>query len=872
MDALAEPRARILSVDVFDTLLCRRVPKPTDAHLVLGRTLADKGLLKGHLTPRLFARLRVLAENEARAHKSEQAGTVEVSLEEICAGLAPSVTDRLSAEQLAALELDNEASLTFPDPEVVSHLRQISNDLRLIAVSDTYFSADQLRSIFRHHHIDDLGWSAIYTSSDWGAGKGGGLWERVVADVGDDAQAMVHAGDNPEADVVLAARAGVVGVHLPMSTDRFAALLERERIVGDLGDPSPWCDERLGDGGITAARRRASLLTPPISQPSPDEQVTWETGTAVLGPVFAGFSQWVHERAAAAGSDRALCVMREGQFLQRLLRGAPGVAGHHLALDTVRASREGCARASIYEGSEAELRTFLGRLNTPNGRQVATSLGLDPAEVPEIARLLSDLDRSGADDRTSGDAIVDLVLSDEGLLQGVVERSEVRRRRLIAHLVAAAGAGEGPVMVVDVGWGGTILETLQRMVDEEGEELSLHGLYLLAHIGSAGPLLRGSPLEGYLGDSGCVPFDLAGITGNPELVELVCMCDDGTFLEMGEDGDPVLAETWATAVQSDRRALLQEAILTFQSAWSSQRTPSAHFEALPAGKALLRRVLERFLSLPDREEIDAFGWWSHEENFGSHNVDRVVPTALRPTLHLRTAESLHLAPPNQLYWVGGAAGLVDPETADAVWLMRRGAIGPGRLNAGPDIGSAGILQMQPDGSEAVLAEVPLACNRRGACFVEWSGSAEGALDVRIRPSEHPAIVRLDWFEMVIHDRSGAPIGRSAWTPPDGAEGLLVHGATLLGPDIYAVDARTRVGSAAPPAAEAHSVTVSMGAYFLSVPRAPEGSESLVGVREQLAAARREIAELHATKLFRAAAAPRRLYGRMLGHRDRRRPR
>ena len=863
-DVLDSVNPRVLSFDVFDTLLWRRVPKPTDAHLLLGRNLADEGVLKPHVDPRIFARLRILAEEEARNRKSRLAGTSEVTLAEIYAVLTPGVTDRLSVSDMVAREVENERSLTFPDAALVAYI-QANRDRyeRLVAVSDTYLSEEEIRSLFARHGIDDLGFSAIYTSSERGTGKGARLWEHVVQDLAEAPGAIVHVGDNYEADVTAAQRVGVVGIHLPMNTNRFFEVGIRERIAGDVGEPSHWCDERWGDGGLTAVRRRATLLPAPDGISSPDEQVTWETGTAVLGPVFTGFAQWVHEQAAAIGAERALCVMREGRFLKRLLDGAEPVPSRQLAIHTVWASREACARASIYEGTEAELRTFLNRVKTPPPGQLASSLGLDPTDLPEFSALLRSFDESRVDEREAGESIIDLVLTRDDLLQAVLARSRSRRQRLVAHLREAAGPGPGPIALVDVGWAGTILESLQRMLEAEGDDLALHGFYLLAHIGSASRVLRGIALQGYLGDSGSIPFDIAGITGNPELAELACMCDEGSFLEMGSNGDPVLAPKAPTPLESERRALLQDGIVTFQSEWLRQRDPHALFETSPEARSALRRILERFVSQPDQQEAASFSWWGHEENLGSGNVERLVPLSLLPTLPYRTAESLHDAAAEELYWVGGAAALVDSETADSVLLMRRGAAIPGRFSSASDAGAAGISLTLSDGTEIPVGEIPILVNRQALSVVEWTGDLRSAAIVHIRPAEHSAVLRLDRLEIVSTDRWGSVVWKRTWSPTSDSGGIEVRRATALGDGTYVVDGRTRFDLATPHSRDALSLQITMAGAYLPIPdtRGPEGWAS-PDAADELAALRTEVAALHQTKLFRAAAVPRQIYGRL----------
>ena len=56
--AAADGRIRLLSIDVFDTLVWRRVPEPADVFLMLGLALAAGGKLAEDVSPAAFAELR----------------------------------------------------------------------------------------------------------------------------------------------------------------------------------------------------------------------------------------------------------------------------------------------------------------------------------------------------------------------------------------------------------------------------------------------------------------------------------------------------------------------------------------------------------------------------------------------------------------------------------------------------------------------------------------------------------------------------------------------------------------------------------------------------------------------------------------------
>ncbi|MBT4740408.1 MAG: haloacid dehalogenase, partial [Rhodospirillaceae bacterium] len=84
---LTAGRYKVLSLDVFDTLIWRRVPEPADIFYQVGRSLKDADLLAGQITVTQFAHLRVAAAKAARAKAEAKMGSREVLLVDIYAAL-----------------------------------------------------------------------------------------------------------------------------------------------------------------------------------------------------------------------------------------------------------------------------------------------------------------------------------------------------------------------------------------------------------------------------------------------------------------------------------------------------------------------------------------------------------------------------------------------------------------------------------------------------------------------------------------------------------------------------------------------------------------------------------------------------------------
>jgi FMN phosphatase YigB (HAD superfamily) len=857
--ALRDGSPRVLSLDCFDTLLWRRVPKPSDIHLLTGTKLCTAGLLASHISPHGYSHLRHLAEEEARRRQMYVSGSTEVTLEQIHAVLEPSVAVRPLGGATARAELEVERENVFADLRLANYVRELLKEvpLRLIAVSDSYFSPTQIRSLLDQPELHGLEFELVYTSSGTGTGKGAQLWDTVIEDLGVAPGEVVHIGDNEVADVQCARRLGLRAFHYPVSSERFVTVEIRERIVGTAPYPTQYCDAARGDAGLTAVRRRASWSALADGTVDVDSRVAWETGTSVFGPVFTGFAQWVQERSRDEGAQRLLFLMREGKFLKELVDKAAQAGEWSPTTRTAWVSREACARASVYDGLPAELEGFLDRLRPPSPLELAGSLGLDPAEVPAFDRLHDEFQRTPDRDAVAR-AFIDIVLDDAGLLEKVVVRSAERRARLMGYLRRIAGAGEGPVGLVDVGWSGSIQESLETMFHRSGDPIVFRGFYLLAHVGSSGRVLRGSHLQGFLGTTGTNPFDIAAITGGAEILELVSTSREGSLLEMGPDGEPILAAPVSGERERTCRELVQQGVLAYQDEWLSYRQPDMPtFETTPTGVDLLTRILKRFVSQPNLDEALAFGWWLHEENYGSEQAEPLVPARYRDTVAYRTAEDLHWAPMSDLHWTGGAAALVDHATTDAIFFMREGAIDPGRFSSPPQ-GACRVSVLAGD-QEISSASIPIVRNRRGLSLVEWRGPVVGATEVVLRPADTFTLFRLDRLAVV--DAEGAVESEPvfSWVLGSDPQRLRLTGLRWVSSQVMAIDGSSMITVGFPEPLNAPELRVTMEGAFLPVSTEQPDSPLSTDPEAENAALRQEIENLYHTKLFRLAAFPRRVY-------------
>lgn len=179
----------VLSFDVFDTLLFRKVRKPVD----IFRILEEKNGIFN------FASYRVQAEIAARNKKYSESGTYEVTLEEIYQ--MSELKCGFSPDALVKSECAEEMLCCYANPvlkEFVDYL--CAKRKPMIAISDMY-----LKPEFIQNMLDKNGYSCIrkvFVSSRYGLSKSDGTLFDLVCDNLGGNLSVLHIGDNFYSDII----------------------------------------------------------------------------------------------------------------------------------------------------------------------------------------------------------------------------------------------------------------------------------------------------------------------------------------------------------------------------------------------------------------------------------------------------------------------------------------------------------------------------------------------------------------------------------------------------------------------------------------------------------------------------------------------
>ena len=685
-DALSAGRHKVLSVDIFDTLLWRRAPEPADAFLVLGQQLQNSAHLTSHISPVAFAELRRSAQAKARERAFVASGSREVSLSDIYAELPDTIfADTFSLDRRVFAELDCERDLMILDEEIVSLARHAkASGARVIFVSDTYFSSQNINEFLRAAGFSDIDLvDRVYVSCEAGKPKFLDLFDFILKDLGIESESLIHIGDNPDADVLPCRSRGIACVHYDKWV--FSPRVQVREFHSDhvarlamLGS--------VGDHGLTGLRSR--LYHRPPQDLGIGQQHYWRYGASVLTPVFASFARWIVHSCQEFSARRVFGIMREGRFLGRIVGESAKYLGVDLVTEELWLSRRAVIRAALFPDDLSLLSEAISLCPGKDRGEVLSGLGLGTAEIEFALQAPFDLNDPGA-----LSALAQVIAQTPALREKVVTHSARLRRNLLSGITKKIDLTQaGDVVVMDLGYAATIQTVLMRILEREGAKVKLRGLYLALNTNAAENLVSGSDVRAYLDHEGFNAPVAKLLSRTPDVLEHACMCSEGSLADYADTGEPELLPNLRATSQLSQMDAVQEGILAGLGAANSLL---GDLESTPAGGLNLKRqisaIITTALLYPTRQESETIGAWYHEANFDLSDQRRLSDLLIDTgELEYKGWSVMQEVGRDQCYWPAGALTLVDPFIADIFSSGAGQGYEPDHLTSGSILGGLAI--------------------------------------------------------------------------------------------------------------------------------------------------------------------------------------
>lgn len=481
----------IISFDIFDTLLLRPFMRPSDLFEYLN-SQAKKIASDPSLD---FATIRKQSEEIAFSIALKR-GDGEITISEIYDTLSEQFNiSKEICERLMNLEINSERKFLYRRESGYNAFLEAKNqNKRIIIVSDMYLSKTLLDEILKENGYN--GYIKIYVSSEYKSKKRNGeLYNYILQDLGVPASRILHVGDNVEADVISAKKAGLHACHLPAPIHKFkedptgiyAGVWARDEerhsfswkvILSILGNhlyDNPYMPHRKGTLFDGIAER---------------------LGYSGFGPLLLGFAKWLCEQSIIHKIDRLYFLSRDGKIMKEaydqissLYPNAP--KSYYLY----------CSRRAVNLAKIRNLSDIMDLLHVDFATNVTLEdflkyrFGLNPIHISEEIFVKYNLSNNRK-----------LKTNDLPLLIGffkeishlIIEIANAERKEYLSYLNDMNLYSEGNVAIVDIGYNGTMQESLYNLGKKKKQ---IDGYYLITFRNSLKRIINnGLVLHGFLGE------------------------------------------------------------------------------------------------------------------------------------------------------------------------------------------------------------------------------------------------------------------------------------------------------------------------------------------------------------------------------------
>ncbi|MCU1750289.1 HAD family hydrolase [Pseudomonas sp. 6D_7.1_Bac1] len=608
-------RHPIISFDVFDTLLYRPFKSPSD----LFEFMAEEARQICRLPSLDFRAARCAAE-KAAFEAAIARGDGEVRIEEIYQEFATQTgLDQDLATRVQALEMQMEMDLLYPRSSGFKAFNEArSLGKRIILISDMYLPREFLVAVLKKNGYE--GYECFYVSCEVRVKKHNGrLFDHVLADLRVDAKTILHVGDNVAADVVRAKERGIKPFHLikasevfakcesytaPWSRDEARHSLDWKMLMAVVGN-------RMHDNPYLP-HRRGTLF-------SGD---TWRLGYYGQGPMLLGYTKWLMEKAIRDGVKRLYFLARDGLIMKQaydcIARHYPDAPSSHYLL---------CSRRAVNLAKVRDEQGVMDLLHVEYARNTLQHLlfsrfGLSPTSVPGdiLAKHGMTLETIVTIDQRG---LLKLLLMD--LLPLIVDVASVERANYLEYLQGTGLLDEGDVALVDIGYAGTMQESLYLLTDRR----KVFGGYYLMTFRQA--LKRvdayGMPIKGYLGEFVDRHDTHHPFCRNVPLYETLFSSVDTSFVRMDRDWNGCLTPVFMDrfAGEEKREAMVRrihEGALSFID--ETVRILGRHLRVLDIEPVKSLRVLESFFRAPHPVDARMFCDLVFEDTYGGAGLKTIL--------------------------------------------------------------------------------------------------------------------------------------------------------------------------------------------------------------------------------------------------------
>lgn len=457
-----------ISFDVFDTVLRRKSHPPEltkqPAIIWLHKLIESQSTVSAFSFVQLLA-MRDQAEAQARQNYLELGKDSECTLEE----LFQILLDKLNRECSLALdehvlnmmleiELDTESNQLSVMPFALDCLQALRDQgIKISFISDMYLHYEHIELFLKANQLLQPG-DQLFVSSKERLTKGSGrLYKKLIDDGIITPENHCHIGDNPISDVKQAKEQGLYALRFYSSEEesRKALSQQRRKLIHQTGDLE-------------------ALLSNSVRPRSLGSSDLYELAYSKLAPVFALFAQHIFKQTQKNQYDRVFFLARDGylplKLFEQLTNSLPDILQSKLPKASYLYLSRASTRFVSYTGDKGELLSLSQRVNKQDGVwAILKTLGLDSEDYQTLVKSLlgegyspnTEMDKSSDD--------IHKLLSNQAFNEKVAKDLIHNRNQLLNYLKQEGWLGSNKILVIDIGWNGSIFASLESAFSDHPE-------------------------------------------------------------------------------------------------------------------------------------------------------------------------------------------------------------------------------------------------------------------------------------------------------------------------------------------------------------------------------------------------------------------
>lgn len=292
----------IISFDVFDTLVCRKLLCPGDIFRIIERRLEESGRKLDN-----FTALRINAEKNAQYMDSYYNLDAVYAQIKILTGL-----DNNTLDDIKKLETKTELDYICPRKEIVEAVKFAqSGGKQIIFTSDMYLRSSIISEIIKRCGLNNN--FIINVSCETKKSKYTGTIFKYYKEI--YKQKILHIGDDDFSDIIQAQKSGITAFKIWSNTELFDNTIAKK--LNTLGKES--LDDRIILGHFSARCFNNSLFMNNNKSGRIIDN-TGDIGYLFFGPLTAAYIIWLLQNAIQYNVDKILFISRDGYILEKLYR------------------------------------------------------------------------------------------------------------------------------------------------------------------------------------------------------------------------------------------------------------------------------------------------------------------------------------------------------------------------------------------------------------------------------------------------------------------------------------------------------------------------------------------------------------------------